>query len=625
MSTPESMLPAEARLGSPFAEAPPSRWDAIDAKLSWLTEYIGPILGKDTRQALKSRQFVITFSLLLIAGWGWSLLVVANSMPGIYYAPRGAFMLAGYFCVLCFPLLVIVPFSAYRSLSGECEDGTFELVSITSLSPRQIVGGKLGSAIVQMLMYLSALAPAMAFTYMLGGIQICLILLCVLYFFFISVALSIIGLLFATISNSRTWLTVIGLKFILELIAIFFLIISGGLAAIQAGAMPYDEPHFWAAQLFIVTIVASYAALFYLSAMARLTFVSDNRSTKIRVCLFVIQVLAISWATWYWLMENQYEILIAFLVWAGFHWWLMGGLMIGESGEISPRIRRDLPETFIGRAFSIWLYPGPGTGYVFTATCYGAMVAMVCAAAFGASFTTSLTDTASAVSGSPIWKVVFIVGVVLLCALGGLLIYRWRNQPTAIALIASLAFALTAGISLLFLLAMLVPPSSDLDHEVVSVAIFIYCYLLIYLGITRLAMMLMERFVQGGIFLSALLSILFVACGAMLHLLVTGFSNSWEMLRNYDLTVFQVTNPFWTVAAIESNDLTIVNVLGASLSVEGTILVITAAGMLLLNLALAAREVDRAREAVPDRVLEEERALHPEKIETAKPSSPWDE
>ena len=149
MTSADSMLPADARQGSPFADAPPSRWDWLDGKLSKLSEYINPILVKETRQALKSRQFLITFSLLLMAGWGWSLIYLCiwygEIGKGIFYAPLGQWMLVGYYWVLCFPLLVIVPFSAFRSLSGEREDGTFDLVSITTMRPRQIAGGKLGS------------------------------------------------------------------------------------------------------------------------------------------------------------------------------------------------------------------------------------------------------------------------------------------------------------------------------------------------------------------------------------------------------------------------------------------------------------------------------------------------
>ena len=51
----------------------------------------------------------------------------------------------------------------------EREDGTYELLSITSLSSRQIVTEKLGSSLIQMLVYYATLAPCIAFTYLFAG------------------------------------------------------------------------------------------------------------------------------------------------------------------------------------------------------------------------------------------------------------------------------------------------------------------------------------------------------------------------------------------------------------------------------------------------------------------------
>ena len=120
---------------SPFAR---TWWDDVDSALSFAGDRLNPILVKETRQALKSRQFTASFWLLLLFGGGWSFVGIAMLMPSVYYLPSGRFMLVGYFLILCIPLLLVVPFSAYRSLAMEREDGTYELLSITSLSSRQI-------------------------------------------------------------------------------------------------------------------------------------------------------------------------------------------------------------------------------------------------------------------------------------------------------------------------------------------------------------------------------------------------------------------------------------------------------------------------------------------------------
>ena len=127
---------------------------------------------KETRQALKSFQFTITFVLVLVACWVVTIGGVALIGPGIFYAAAGGTMLMAYYVILAFPLMVVVPYSAFRSLAAEREDNTYDLLSITTLKPRQIISGKLGSSIVQMAVYFSAITPCLAFTYLLRGVDV---------------------------------------------------------------------------------------------------------------------------------------------------------------------------------------------------------------------------------------------------------------------------------------------------------------------------------------------------------------------------------------------------------------------------------------------------------------------
>lgn len=133
---------------------------------------LNPILIKETRQALKSRQFVVTFSVLLVAAFAWTVIGSLMLMPQIYTSPSAPRLLIGYYFVLAVPMLLIVPLAAYRSLEAEIDDGTLELLSITSLSAWQIVMGKLASASLQMMLYLITLFPCVAYAYTLRGIDL---------------------------------------------------------------------------------------------------------------------------------------------------------------------------------------------------------------------------------------------------------------------------------------------------------------------------------------------------------------------------------------------------------------------------------------------------------------------
>ena len=61
-----------AIFSSEEAKRSPSWLDRIDEWATRAGDAINPILVKETRQALKSRQFVATFGLLLFASLAWT-------------------------------------------------------------------------------------------------------------------------------------------------------------------------------------------------------------------------------------------------------------------------------------------------------------------------------------------------------------------------------------------------------------------------------------------------------------------------------------------------------------------------------------------------------------------------
>ncbi len=358
----------------PLAEpsVPASSWgrnvlDRIEALLERWGDRLNPILVKEARQALKSKQFTISFALLLICGWAWSILGVISQMPDIYYAPSGMMLLSGYYFVLAVPLLLIVPFSSFRSLAAEREDGTYELLSISTLSSRQIVTGKLGSSLLQMMVYYSALAPCIAFTYMLRGVDLISIALLLLYTFCVSVLLCCVGLVFAGLARSRQWQSLISVVLLLGLAFVGFWW-AIGVAEMLDGSLdnlPVDDLEFWTAQLAVLTAFVSYVALLIAVAAAQNSFASDNRSTPIRVVIAIQNLLYIGWVAYAWFQFGAVEMLLVAFIFAGIHWCVYGILMTGESAVLSPRVRRQLPMSFLGRVYLTWFNPGSGTGFVF--------------------------------------------------------------------------------------------------------------------------------------------------------------------------------------------------------------------------------------------------------------------
>ena len=68
-------------------------WDRAEVLLERGSEWLNPILVKEARQALKSRQFVWTMVLLLVGTLGWTMIGIASQIPGLYFYPAGMTLL----------------------------------------------------------------------------------------------------------------------------------------------------------------------------------------------------------------------------------------------------------------------------------------------------------------------------------------------------------------------------------------------------------------------------------------------------------------------------------------------------------------------------------------------------
>lgn len=339
-------------------------WPWIDRCVEQVSGWLNPILIKEARQSLKSRQFLITFFLLLTASVLWTILGVVLNAPDVYFVPQGENLLTGYYFVLAIPMMGILPLAAYRSLAEEIDNDTFEMLVITRLSSMRIVLGKMNSAILQMLIYFAAIVPCLAFSYLLRGIDLPTVAMVLLVVFVNSLLLTSFALMLATLAPHRMGQTML----LLSLIAVIFIAeftCAGfclfGILDENAGSDPASIM-----MTAVFTLVsASCIAVFLKAAAARVAPVSENRATGLRWCMFAQQLIWIGAiaviSQWY----GDPEVLNFGIMVVGGYWLLMGTLMLAESPELSPRVQRDLPHTVAGRILLTWFNPGPGTGYVF--------------------------------------------------------------------------------------------------------------------------------------------------------------------------------------------------------------------------------------------------------------------
>jgi len=503
-------------------------WERLDAHVERIGDRINPILVKESRQALKSKQFTITFGLLLICGWGWSLISCGLFADRLDYGGASVPTFVGYFIILDFPVLVMVPFAAFLSLVAERDEGTFELLSITSLSSGQIVRGKLGSAFLQMMVYFSAIAPCIVFTYLLRGLDILTIAFVLMHTFFGSLLLSGFGLLLATLTRAVHARVLLSGIFIIALAIVAFTWMMGISEGVLQSAPPVDNPDFWIANLAMICAMLSFLVLFISAAAAQISFASDNRSTRVRRIMFGQQALFIGWMAFF--IARFPEDVVPFYIaatLAGIYWAVTGSLMTGELAELSPRVQRSLPRTALGRILLTWFNPGSGTGYVF-----------------------AVANLAT---------VILTLGIFGEFTLDEDLSYWWNY---ALAMIA---------------------------------------YLAIYLGLGRLVIMFARRYIRFGAVVGFLIQAIVISLGSIIPATL-----QLAMFRIFgdDYTPLQWPNWFWTLLELgeqNSYSVTYIDSVSALLA-----LALVAVPMMLVNLAVAAKEVAATRIAAPVRVMEEE-------------------
>jgi hypothetical protein len=565
MSVSEAQSKATAGRTALIEDAPPQWLLRFDQRLETLGEWLNPILVKECRQALKSRQFLITFSLVLLCGWLWSIIGIAALGEGVKYSFDGPEMFYGYYIILAFPLIIIVPYGAFRSLAGEREDRTYELLSITTLKPRQIISGKLASAVVQMLVYYSAISPCLAFTYLLRGIDIVTILFVLLYLFVASLALSLLALLIATISRERHWQIVLSVIVVVGLAFLFIMALMLGYMLLSENPFAVTDDWFWIGHAAAATAYASTFALLFCAAAAQLTFASDNRSTALRVCMLLQHVLFTGWMAYGVSLEfarSQFtmmspEPLFIYMSMAAIYWFVMGSFMTGESASLSPRVQRGLPRSGLARALFTWFNPGPGTGYVFA-------LANVVSAVL---FTLLVMWAWKSISGPPLWR-------------GG----------------------------------------RTFENEILIFGALVVCYFTVYLGLGKLVLAWLRRRNVAGVLTSLVTNVLLLLLGCGVPLVIHLMSDDIRMNAGYRM--LHITNPFYTVIYAVDGP----RRLGSETVTILAILTCGGVAVLLLNARGIVQEARRTRVAQPKRVAEEDAdlaALH--SPHALAPTNPWDE
>ena len=170
-------------------------------------ESVGPIVVKEVRQGLRAKVFAIFFGSLLVVCLSMALVAVAQATEAAGTA-FGKDFFGGYLTALGAVTFFVSPFVAFRSMVRELEDETWVLLTLTGLGAISIVRGKWVSAMSQALLFGSACAPFVLFSYFLNGIDIVQVVTALLLATGWSALLTSVGVAVATQAQSKLGRTI---------------------------------------------------------------------------------------------------------------------------------------------------------------------------------------------------------------------------------------------------------------------------------------------------------------------------------------------------------------------------------------------------------------------------------
>ncbi|MCH8830484.1 MAG: ABC transporter permease, partial [Planctomycetes bacterium] len=332
------------------------------------SDFFNAILIKESRQAFKSRQFVTIFMLLLAISWVVSVFGLLNSGDALEYGSVGPDFFYRFYIVLAFATVLVVPFNAFRSLLSERDLNTYDLLSITTLSPKQIVWGKLLSSVVQLFVFYSAVTPFIAFASLMQGFSAPTAAYILVATMLASVFLSMAALMLSTFARHKALQGLVTVVVLSGLVSAFFQTAWLVYEVIDRDTISVADPEFWWRTGFVLAALASYFILFQKITITQLTFEADNRSTGIRVvtsCQFWLL-----WAAYggFVLIRQQPmdPIVVQILaIVSALHWSAVGLFLTTEEDFLSRRVHREIPRRTIWRWLKGPFLPGGARGYLF--------------------------------------------------------------------------------------------------------------------------------------------------------------------------------------------------------------------------------------------------------------------
>lgn len=376
----------------------------LDRASQWLDDRYNPVFVKEVRQALRGKQFRSAFLFTVIISLIVGVSIVLGGADATQWRPIGPPFFVGVFSCLTIAVIGFVPMAAFSSMGAEWEENTFDMLILSRLRPRHIVHGKLLGAASQALLYFSIFTPYIVFTFLLGGVDLQLVLVSIPLLAVICFALTAFAVGLSSLTSKRA--ARVGSMIVLAAVLIgacFGLI--GSMAGLTEMSIDLgsDDTKVLVPLIIVLSIVV--AGFSIVIATSRLAHFEENRSSGLRVLTFVSAGMFMTWVTYAnsIIVASEFCWLMTMMAIAGVT--IVGIFVVSERESMGLRVKNQLPANRLLRTFLLPWLPGGGRGALwllmtlFMVYMWGAMLSTGSPSGLAAIFTSAPVGVAHVNSG----------------------------------------------------------------------------------------------------------------------------------------------------------------------------------------------------------------------------------
>jgi hypothetical protein len=262
------------------------------------SDWLNPVTLKELRQMVRSRMVAAGLIGFLAISQIATGLVLLNSQEELQHGMQisekglGDGVFSTIYIILALLLLLAAPYFFGARMGAERSSEHLDLQYTTILKPRQLVDGKVVSAAILLLLFVSATLPFLSLAYLLRGLDVLQALLATVMLMFVAVACVFVALFLATAAPSRSLRVLVVLGMLWFQGMVLSLAIGGGMMMVNYQGLSLSSWSDWAVPGLFLAAWLSTCLLLRAATISLIMPAVANRAPAVRGWITVL------WAFW---------------------------------------------------------------------------------------------------------------------------------------------------------------------------------------------------------------------------------------------------------------------------------------------------------------------------------------